>query len=395
MSATTITPPIRMSQPTMAEEKPGSTAIATRQTGPVVDIVSPFQFNEYVVAKQREHAHVLTPVTSIGSLPEMWKIVPTLVYLNPDPASGDVYRDPLFCEGDEVAPTKVGLRKIAQAAALNTRVFRLDSTAVPNLWEFLGRIRWRGFDAQFHEFEAPHLWDLRDGSEFVKRLRNAAERNRKRDDKRPVDEIIKKQLDAARFHGYRNGASRAVNAAIREFGLRQKYTRAELAKPFVCFAMVVNPDMSDPEQRRIVLHAALGAADMLYPQRESPKLSEGTDPLAEDDPAVNHATGEIIEADQDRTASPASSSADSDSTLHTVTRVVRDNTPNASPKYSIFTEQTGDRPLCTDDDGTAQHAAAARRDGEQVALDFSTGPKGTWIEELRRVSKDLPRTTEL
>lgn len=270
--------------------------------GENVDISEPAQFNAFY-AGMKQRAHVLSPVTHIGSLPALWKIVPTLVHINPDPAGKEVYRDPLFCEEGEVALTKVGLRRVAQAATLNTECVRLDSGTVPHLFEFLGRIKFRGFDAQWHTYEAPVLWDLRDGAPFVKRLLNSAERNETRR-KRNVspEDWIKKQLDAARYHGYRNGASRAVNAAIREFGLNQKYTQDELRKPFVCFAMVVNPNLQDPEQERMVLAAALGATSLLgYPQGAAAALPAAFDPLAENDPPEprSHrvASGDVVTHD--------------------------------------------------------------------------------------------------
>lgn len=359
-------------------------ALAKRESA--VDIVSPLQFNEYIAERQREHAHVLSPVTQIGSVPAMWKIVPTLVYINPDPAGGEVYRDPLFCDGDEVALTKVGLRKVAQAATLTTRVQRIDSQTVPNLWEFLGKIRWRGFDAQFHEFEAPMLWDLRDGSEFVKRLLNAAERNEKRQRAKvsPAD-WIKKQLDAARFHGYRNGASRAVNAAIREFGLRQKYTRQDLSKPFVCFAMVVNPDMGDAEQRRIVLQAALGVTPQLYPAATA-ALPQETDPLADpDDPPVNHATGEIIEGDTVRSGPAQTATAvpfdeesepgkkDADPTYH-ISGVFRDGA-----NFFLTTVETGELKIWTDDKSAAQSAVSAKKANSALVMEMEKRGAETWL----------------
>jgi hypothetical protein len=334
--------------------------------GEVVDIVAPAQFNAFY-AGMKQQAHVLSPVTHIGSLPVLWKIVPTLVHINPDPAGKEVYRDPLFCDEHEVALTKVGLRRIAQAAALNTECVRLDSGNVPHLYEFLGRIKFRGFDGQWHTYEAPVLWDLRDSSPYVKRLLNSAERNETRQ-KRKVspEDWIKKQLDAARYHAYRNGASRAVNAAIREFGLNQKYTRDELRKPFVCFAMVVNPNTNDPEQERMVLAAALGASNLLgYPVGSQPAaLPAAFDPLAENDPpdprSHRVATGEIVNDEQleDFRPEPEQKAA---ATVYTVTGVKKQG-----DKCLVSFKETGDDKLFTLDGALARVAFDARAAGAKV-----------------------------
>lgn len=275
-------------------EPSNETALAKRDPNAgAVELVSPSAFNLYVAEMQKK-AHVLSPVTQLGSLPSMWKLVPAVIFLNPDVNVGEVYRDRLFCEEGEVAITKVGLRRLAQAGGMSTGATRLDDGHIQFYWSFQGFIQYRGFDGQKKTQTASVEWDLRDGSQQVNRMVKAAERNRKPTEKRDARAIAATQIDAARHNGYRNAESRAINAAVREFGLRQKYTVRELSeKPFVVFNMVANPDMSDPEQKRMVLQHALGAESLLY--GGAPALPAGDPP--QDAPPVNHATGEIIEQD--------------------------------------------------------------------------------------------------
>ncbi len=369
----------------MSTDEP-STALA-RQS---VEIVSPVQFNEYVAEQQTAHAHVLSPVTNIGSLPAMWKIVPSLVYINPDPRAGEVYQDRLFCGGDEVALTKVGLRKIAQGAALSTKVMRLDSSTVPNYWNMKAVIHWRGFDAQVKEYEASVEWDLREGSEQVNRMVKAAERNRKSGDKTEARQLAAKQVDASRLNGYRNAEARAINAAIREFGLRQKYAQADLRKPFVCFNMVVNPDLGDVEQRRMVLQSALGAMGTLYPP-DAPQLSQGRDPFA-----VDHAHPDAIDAE---TMSPASE-AKAISTSQEVpfeeagtdaaqsVLVFQVTQSKDSDDYFVVTDVGR---LHTSDRGVAAAMNTARKSGQRIRVELGErkGDTTTILEVLGLVEPKL------
>jgi hypothetical protein len=347
--------------------------------GEVLDIVEPSQFNAFY-AGMKQHAHVLSPVTHIGSLPALWKIVPTLVHINPDPAAKEVYRDPLFCDDHEFALTKVGLRRIAQAAALNTECVRLDSGTVQHVFEFLGRIKFRGFDAQWHSYEAPVLWDLRDGSPFVKRLLNAAEKNEKRQRaKVSPEDWIKKQLDAARYHAYRNGASRAVNAAIREFGLNQKSTRDELRKPFACFTMVVNPNRQDLEQERMVLAAALGASNLLGYPSPTPALPGAFDPLAENDPPEprSHriASGDVVDGDRSFGDAPAEPARDWKE------YPVEDAGARNGGGFYV---QVPNLRLFTDDESAARAAHGQKVAKRPIFVETEKRQDGTtWILELR------------
>src|SRR6185369_13154252 len=87
------------------------------------------------------------------------------------------------------------------------------------------------------------------------------------------------QIDEGRKHGLRNCEARAINAAIRECGcgIKQKYTRAELAKPFVVVRVAFQPDFSDPDIKRMVTQQAMSGVSALYPAaaRELPARDVG------------------------------------------------------------------------------------------------------------------------
>jgi hypothetical protein len=359
----------------MTDPKPTDQALATRDAA-TVELVSPSSFNHYI-ADMQKRAHVLSPVTQIGSLPVMWKVVPAVVYINPDPAAGEVYQDKLFCKDGEVAVTKVGLRRIAQAGGMDTGARRLDDGRIQFFWSFEGYIRYRGFDGQMKNHTASVEWDLREDSEQVKRMVRAAEKSEYRKKQTPR-EFATKQIDAARLNGYRNAESRAINAAVREFGLRQKYTSKELSeKPFVVFNMVANPDMADPEQRRMVLAHALGGVNALYP----PSAPSDVAAL----PAPNHATGTIIDAQ------PDDASAGEEGTPFQPLEGPKDQEP-AEPTFLITdvrqhgdllwltTEETGTERLYLDSRPLA--VSASKWIKKRVCLAIEKRGNDRWIVEI-------------
>jgi hypothetical protein len=225
-----------------------STALAQTATAPPV-ITSPDDFLATIRRFTEERAIVLSPFTSFGALAPSFGIVTTIVQLNANPDGGEVYDGLPFLnkEKGEVAPAKIGLRKLAEAAGISWRTERSDPRTIPHYWEIKAIASYRGVDGVVVTREASAEWDLRDGS---LRLKGWTPR----------------QVEEARKNGLRNAEARAINAAIRECGcgIKQKYTRAELAKPFVVFRVAFQPDMSDPETRRQVTAAALGGTAALY-----------------------------------------------------------------------------------------------------------------------------------
>lgn len=253
--------PLKDSKPTQE--------LVRHQSGTV--LASPTEYAAYVAQARSKGAHVLSPVTDIGSLPANWVFVPSAVYLNPDEAAGDVYKDGLFCRGDEVAPTKVGLRKIAKAAGISWKVTRQDSNTVPNYWEMKCEISYRGHDGLIKTEEASYPWDLRDGSPRVAGM-------------------SAKELNRARLNGHRRCEAGAINAAIREYGIKQKYSKAELARPFVVFNLVFQPETE--EQKNMLAQAALTGTTMLYggtatlpPSSSGEVVDQFTGEIKDDEPA--------------------------------------------------------------------------------------------------------------
>jgi hypothetical protein len=231
------------------------------------------EFATFLAAKRREGAHILSPITDIGSLPDGWKMVPSGILLSPNEADGDCYKDPLFCRGDEVSLTKTGLLKIAKLAGISIKVDPLHSGEVADFWAMKATATYRGHDGLNKELEASYSWDLREGS-----ARLALGK----------DGLTGVALTRARVHGWRRCESGAINAVIRSFGLRQKYTKAELLRPFIVTNLVFSP--TSEAERLMLAQAALGGTDLLY--APAAPLALTAPPV--DGEIVNTTTGEIL-----------------------------------------------------------------------------------------------------
>jgi hypothetical protein len=241
------------------------TALATREEEertPAV-ITTP---KEYVSSLRKWHQHqyhVLSPAMTFSGLPPQYGMVAAMVQIDPDPEAGEVYRDPLYCKDGEVAITKMGLSKIAQAAGMTITTDRTDPRTIANYWEVRATARYTGLDGTQQSFDATVEYDLRDGSPRVQKMRDAAKRNNR---------SAEAQIVGARQHGLRGAESRAINAAFRQFGIKQKYTKEELAKPFVALRVSFQPDMSDPDIKRMATERGMQGTAALYPGQRAQLL---------------------------------------------------------------------------------------------------------------------------
>lgn len=210
-------------------------------------ITTPTQF-EAAIAKWTGNYNLLTPFTQITGLAPQHGIIASVVKINPDPSkggAGEVYNGLPFLNAGEVALAKIGLRKIAEGAGISITTVRTDPRTIANLWEFKAIASYRGIDGTVVTREATAEWDLRDGSPRLKGW-------------------TKNQVEEGRKNGLRNAETRAINAAIREFGIKQKYTPAELAKPFLVLRVAWQPDPSNPDQMRMVAENAMRGTSTLY-----------------------------------------------------------------------------------------------------------------------------------
>lgn len=247
------------------------TALEPRRKTPEI-ITTRDEFNE-AVGFWREHAfNVLSPFSNITGIAAQHGLIASVVKIDGDPngITGDVYGGLPFLKGqkgtdsEEVALAKGALRKIAECGGISITTLRTDPRTFPNYWEFKAMASYRGIDGGIVVREATAEWDLRDGSDRLKGMGA-------------------NQVSEARKNGLRNCETRAINAVIRECGtgLKQKYTRGELKKPFVILRVMYQPDMTDPDTRRIFAERALAGTSALYPARQLPAPEHFTPAFAD------------------------------------------------------------------------------------------------------------------
>lgn len=224
-------------------------------------IATPADYTK-LLAELASKVNLLTPFTSIAGIApsHLIRVHTTLLDLDPF-KGGDVYGGFLedgrkgmpFLKGtrggadEEFAIAKGGLRKLADLASMSTGARRTDNGVVRNYWSFEGYVTYTALNGTKITKTATAEWDLRDGSDRMKGW-------------------VPNQVSESRKNGLRNAETRAINAAIREagIGIKQKYTRAELQRPFVVIEVAYQPDMSDPLVKEIVTRHALGGHELLY-----------------------------------------------------------------------------------------------------------------------------------
>lgn len=350
------------------------TGLAKATPRPSGTVITTAEDYSKFVEQKRSTAIVLSPATDIGSLPPQWALVPSAVQINTDIAFGEVYADQLFCKGDEVALTKVGLRKIARAAGLSWTVTREDSGTVPHYWAMKCTLTYRGHDGQVKTIEASYEWDLRDDSPRLNKFKDGSQ-----------SKMGGAELSRARLNGYRRCEAGAINAAIREFGLKQKYKKSELVRPFVVFNLVFLPDTTNAQQMAMVTQAAVTGTTSLYPGHALP--------VAGADAPVSHAKGSIVDqetghetdepdAADDKPFEPVASvqtgAPKPKSQAYHIANVVR---RGGGAGFYITTKELGDdERLFTNDEPVAMAAHTAMQRQQPMALDVEGDANGKiWI----------------
>jgi len=247
----------------MASQKKG-TELQVRGSDPVGRALAQYDVARY---------NVLTPVTVIDRLPEMTRLSVRIVQAD---IENDTYHSKLFMGQTERAPSKLLLDKIAAAAGLSwdpLNCGRIDDRSDPNVveWKMAGRLL--DFDGLARTIIRSKRVDLNDDSSQVRGW-------------------TVKQIQASRGHLMELAESKAANRVIRAaLSVRQKYTRDELARPFVIPRLVPEFDLSDPIVRAAIVAHRLGAERQLYqpapaaiidlpegPQAEPPALPPEDEP---------------------------------------------------------------------------------------------------------------------
>ncbi|MCZ6870534.1 MAG: hypothetical protein O7G84_13615 [Gammaproteobacteria bacterium] len=249
------------------------TAIQKRDERPLANLVGTYRSADEAndrMAWAAEHAHLISPASSVGALPEGVGLALTAVVVDPET---DVYKT----DGGKLGLGKSTLQKIAHAVGVSwnpTLSGRMDDGSNPYYvrWKAVGT--YRAFDGQEQTICAEKELDLRNGSPAARELKD-------------------RQLAQMRLHIQAHAETKAQLRAIRSLGIKTSYSREELQKPFVAARVLFTGETSDPELKRIFAQrtadAFLGGSKMLYgdaPAQPLPALAPppvGTVPADPDD----------------------------------------------------------------------------------------------------------------
>lgn len=228
-------------------------------------------FAELEVAK-KEGANLLMPSTHIAGLSEFHAPVVERVFLSAKPDDGDVY--PHDKDGKKFRLTKQALMKLSVCAGV---IWSVDQTRrIDNgqhrdyiAYQAVGGLRKADgqpvffkaeYDVDFEIVEA----ELREQYEAKAQYSKDKTAQQKAD---YVDFCVKRDLLQKRKHRLKLAEAGAMNRVLRMLlGVKNAYTPAELAQPFVTIRIVFRPDYSDKEVRAKLLDASLLAMTGIYGQ---------------------------------------------------------------------------------------------------------------------------------
>lgn len=207
-----------------------------------------------------EAAHLVSPSTSVGSLPEGCEIAISQIFADVENETYDV--------GGKRALSKVVLERIAAALGLSWDGIasgRLDDASDHHYchWRAVGT--YRAFDGQRQAIVAEKEMDLRDGSAQIDALWQRYEAKRRTD---PRVRSPENQIREMRLHIAAHAETKARLRAVRSLGIRTAYKREELSRPFIVARIMFTGRTDDPELRRtfseMTASSFLGARQALY-----------------------------------------------------------------------------------------------------------------------------------
>ena len=244
---------------------------------------------ELEVAK-KEGANLLMPSTQIAGLSEFHSPVVEKVLLSSNKDDGDVYPHSGEEDGDKAKYrlTKQALMKLSVCAGIIWSVQetkRLDNRSDRNYCAFAAVGGIKKADGQPVFFRAEYDIDfdvieeeLRESYEGkAKKYKKDASAKEKAD---YVEFCVKRDLLQKRKHKLKLAEAGAMNRVVREIlGLKNAYTKAELAKPFVMVRIVFRPDYNDKEVRKQLIAAHIQSMTGIYGKQVMDAAVQESEPI--------------------------------------------------------------------------------------------------------------------
>jgi hypothetical protein len=268
--------------PAAEEPQKGSGAVSTQALTKVEDLnLEPVERIEDLreqIQKLQGRANLVCPVVSVDGILAMHRLSLRVVKIDPTvDAKGngrEVYKGK-FCEGDERALGKVALDKIDAAAGIQLLGRRrLDDRSHAYYCEIEVTKGLRDYDGTWRQTTKTKVVDLRDGSASATSLKEHAA-------------VLAQARAVIQELAETKAGLRATRTLL---SLRQKYTVAELSRPFVVPKLVPNLDPSDPDQKQALIGMATGREHALFgpqPGEEVREIRDVTPPPALHPPPVD------------------------------------------------------------------------------------------------------------
>ncbi|HEV7717183.1 MAG TPA: hypothetical protein VGO53_16415 [Steroidobacteraceae bacterium] len=223
-------------------------AIVTRQPDDLQGTYSKPDEIGAIMATASQVGHLITPQTSCGQLPAGCALAVSCVYIDVD---RETYGIP-HPDSAERGLDKTALAKISAAAGIDwdaAQCSRLDNGRDPHYVHYRAVGYVRNFDGTLRTEIGSVEMDLRDGSEAMLASKD-------------------KELPMTRKFILRHAESKAMNRVIRRLGVRSKYSRADLQKPFVIVKIMFTGVTDDPALKMMfagkTADAFLGSRQALY-----------------------------------------------------------------------------------------------------------------------------------
>lgn len=234
--------------------------------------------------------NMCAPVTAIDRVPDMHRISVRVVTVNPET---ETY--PIPGQSDKVGIGKTALDKIANAGNIQWipgQCGQVDAWNDPHRVKYRAVGVMKNFDGEQRLLSAEKVLDFRGkpgdaedlmGADTLEIVRVAAKKGR---DPWPQIAQCRQQIHSL-------AESKAKNRAIRSsMAIPVALPKSEIAKPFVIPALVLEPDMTDPDVKRAAIAHMFGASAALYgagPQAVPPPID--VTPI---EPAAEYVNGDGV-----------------------------------------------------------------------------------------------------
>lgn len=259
--------------------------------GTTTALALPDQWRRDVESYEKQKYNVLVP-REIGQIPPFHVPHMSVIQVDPDRDAGETYPLP----GGKIGLSKVVLDKIAQAGSITWIPDQCTGGWLsPRKYQYKAVGVVKGLDGQRRTIIGSKEIDL---DVIEEELRASVPRREKCPTKEPersrwIETTIRDEMISFKKHIAARTESGAKNRAIRSaYGLKSSYTRDEIARPFVIPRLVLSPDMSDPEVKKMVLGEALGIIPELYGHGPTPPLPPALPPAPDDEPETETSTAQ-------------------------------------------------------------------------------------------------------